>query len=56
MKWSNEINDDFVRQMYITQYGKEFSLNVLKELCSILEEDVYKYILNESYNFDDNLS
>ena len=52
----NDINSDFIRQMYITPYGIEFSLNVLKEISCILCEDYNHFRLNNHYNFVHNLS
>jgi len=49
------INNDFINQMYITPYGIYFSQCVLKEICTILNEDHTKYILNTNYNFDNHL-
>ncbi len=60
MNFSNlnydDINNDFIRQMYVTSYGIDFSLKVFKEICSILNEDYNNYILNNNYNFNDELS
>ena len=52
----DDIDNDFIRQMYKTPYGIDFSLKVLKEICSILCEDCNNFILNENYNFDNSLS
>jgi hypothetical protein len=52
----NDINNDFIEQMYITPYGIDFSLKILKEICSILSEDYNNFILNNNYNFNNNLS
>ena len=51
----DEINNDFMNQMYVTQYGINFSFNVLKEICIILNEDYNKFLLNSNYNFNDAL-
>ena len=52
----DDIDNDFIRQMYKTPYGIDFSLKVLKEICCILCEDYNNFILNENYNFDNSLS
>jgi hypothetical protein len=52
----DDINNDFIEQMYITPYGIDFSLKVLKEICSILSEYYNIFIFNNNYNFDNNLS
>lgn len=52
----NDINNDFIRQMYITPYGIDFSLKVLKEISIILNEDYNKFIMNNNYDFGANLS
>jgi hypothetical protein len=52
----DDINNDFIQQMYVTPYGIDFSLKVLKEISSILNEDYNNFILNTNYNFDNNLS
>ena len=52
----DDIDSDFIRQMYKTPYGIDFSLKVLKEICCILCEDYNNFILNENYNFDKSLS
>ncbi len=52
----DDINNDFICQMYITQYGIDFSLKVLKEICCILDEDYNKFTLNKNYNFGESLS
>ena len=44
------INNDFIRQMYVTPYGIEFSLQVVKEICSILNENVNKMDVNYNFN------
>lgn len=49
------INDDFIRQMYVTPYGIDFSFKVLKEICSILYEDYNNFTLNHNYSFDESL-
>jgi hypothetical protein len=54
-KYQNDINADFVEQMYITSYGIEFSKCVLKELCEVLNENPDKYIMDAGYIFNDNL-
>jgi hypothetical protein len=43
--------------MYITPYGKEFSIKVLKIICDVLQEDPYTYLkkFDSNYNFKDNL-
>ena len=52
----DDINNDFIGQMYITPYGIDFSFKVLKHICSILGEDFNKFILNHNYDFNHNLS
>ena len=52
----DDINNDFITQMYKTPYGIDFSFKVLKEICSVLCEDYNNFILNENYNFDKSLS
>ena len=52
----DEINNDFICQMYITPYGIEFSFKVLKEICCILDEDYNNFSLNHNYNFGESLS
>jgi len=49
----SEIDSDFNTQMYVTPYGIDFSLNVLKYVCDILNEDIMKF--NTNYNFNDSL-
>jgi len=51
----DDINNDFIGQMYVTPYGVEFSLNVLKYICNILNEDYNNFILDKKYDFNDNL-
>jgi hypothetical protein len=53
----DKLNDDFVNQMYITPYGKEFSIKVLKIICYVLQEDPSTYLkkFDINYNFNDNL-
>ena len=52
----DDINNDFINQMYNTPYGIDFSLKVLKEICGILNEDHTNFILNHNYNFVNNLT
>lgn len=52
----DEINNDFIKQMYNTPYGIEFSFYVLREICKVLNEDISKYSLDLSYDFTSNLS
>lgn len=51
----NNINKDFIEQMYITPYGIEFSLRVFKEICIILDEDYNNFIFIPNYNLHNNL-
>jgi len=51
----DDINNDFIGQMYVTPYGIEFSLNVLKYICNILNEDYNNFILDKNYDFNNNL-
>jgi hypothetical protein len=51
----DDINHDFTRQMYETPYGIDFSKQVLKHICFVLNEDYNYYILNSNYNFNDSL-
>jgi hypothetical protein len=48
----DDINNDFIRQMYETPYGIDFSLKVLKEICLILDEDYNNFRFNSNYYFD----
>lgn len=52
----DDINADFIKQMYITPYGIDFSIKVLKEISLILNEDYQNFIFNENYNFNNNLA
>ena len=51
----DDINNDFIRQMYITPYGIDFSIKIFKEICIILNENYENFIFNNNYNFDDDL-
>jgi len=46
---------DFIIQMYKTEYGIYYSQRVLEEFCVSLDEDMNKYFLDKSYNFDKEL-
>jgi hypothetical protein len=48
-------SDDFVAEMFKTEYGKEYASDVLIEICKTLEEDPIKYSLDEAYHFDNAL-
>lgn len=52
------LNDDFINQMYVTPYGQEFSIKVMKIICNILQEDytIYLQKFNSNYNFNDQLN
>lgn len=42
--------------MYVTPYGVDFSLKVLKEICMILNEEYDSFVLNNNYVFNDALN
>ena len=48
----NDINDDFIKQRFITPYGINFTLTILKYICTILDEDFNNYKLNKNYIFN----
>ena len=52
----DDINIDFITQMYVTPYGIDFSLKVLQEICNILGENYNDFLLNHNYNFGESLS
>ena len=51
----NNINNDFISQLYVTPYGVEFSLKVMKEICYVLNEDYTKFRFVPTYNFSENI-
>jgi len=50
-----QLNNDFIIQMYVTPYGVHFSLKVLKEICIILNEEYDNFVLNKNYDFNHDL-
>lgn len=52
----DHLNNDFITQMYVTPYGVDFSLKVLKEICMILNEEYDSFVLNNNYVFNDALN
>jgi hypothetical protein len=52
----DDINNDFICQMYVTPYGIDFSCKVLQEICNILGENYNDFLLNHNYNFGESLS
>jgi hypothetical protein len=52
----DDINNDFICQMYVTPYGIDFSFKVLQEICNILGENYNDFLLNHNYNFGESLS
>ena len=53
---SPDMTMDFIIQMYNTDYGKRFSMNVLNELCMILKEEYTTYTMKTDYNFGNELN
>jgi hypothetical protein len=43
---------DFMSERFRTNYGKEFTHSILKEICKYLEEDYAKYALDNNLNFN----
>lgn len=54
--YNSDMTMDFIIQMYNTDYGKEYSARVLKELCRILNEEYTTYTMKTDYNFSNELN
>lgn len=50
MPW--DMTRDWVSEMYITEYGIQYSTRVMELICDILGESADRYVMDKAYHFD----